>query len=76
MRIEIDIDDALISEAMQATGLPTKEAVAEAALRYFTTHHARKKALEELRGMGWHGDLDEMRSDIGPENGDHQDAAE
>jgi len=76
MRIEIDIDDALITEAMELTGLPTAEAVAEAALHYFTTHLSRRKALEELRGMGWHGDLDEMRSDIGEEKGDHQDAAE
>jgi len=76
MRMVIDIDDALITEAMTATGLPTKEAVTEAALRYYTTHHARKKALEELRGMGWYGDLDEMRSDMGPNKDDHQDAAE
>ena len=76
MRTNIEIDDALLAEAMELTGLPTKKAVIEKALQDFVGHHSRKKALEELRGMGWYGDLDEMRRDIDPETSDHQDAAE
>jgi Arc/MetJ family transcription regulator len=78
MRTNIDIDDALIAEAMELTGLTTKKAVVEKALRDFVAHHSRKKALEELKGMGWYGDLDAMREGRIPDmiEPDHQDAAE
>lgn len=76
MRIEIDIDDALITEAMELTGLPTPEAVVEKALRDYVSQRKLGKAWEELRGMGWHGDLDAMRRGNIPSLGDHQDAAE
>ena len=62
MRTNIEIDDALIAEAMELSGLPTKKAVVELALRELIEYHSRKKALDELTGMGWDGDLDEMRS--------------
>ncbi|AYD00285.1 type II toxin-antitoxin system VapB family antitoxin [Neorhizobium sp. NCHU2750] len=79
MRTNIEIDDTLLNEALEMTGLKTKKAVIEAALQHFVRHLGRKKAWEELRGMGWEGDLDEMRRDIDPEAPllpDRQDAAE
>jgi Arc/MetJ family transcription regulator len=76
MRTNIDLDDALMTEAMELTGLPTKKAVVEKALHDMVRHLSRKKAWEELRGMGWEGDLDEMRTDIDPETDETQDAAE
>ena len=79
MRTNIDIDEALLTEAMELTGLKTKKAVVEMALQHFVRHHNRKKAWEELRGLGWDGDLDEMRRDIDPNEpllSDHQDAVE
>ncbi|CAN7232046.1 type II toxin-antitoxin system VapB family antitoxin [Neorhizobium sp. LjRoot104] len=76
MRTNIDIDDALITEAMELTGLTTKKAVVEKALSDFVAHHSRKKAWEELRGMGWEGDLDAMREGRSPDTNSSQDAAE
>jgi Arc/MetJ family transcription regulator len=48
-------------EAMKATGLKTKRAVVEAGLRKLVQLKDQARALEELRGIGWDGDLDEMR---------------
>jgi Arc/MetJ family transcription regulator len=79
MRTNIELDDDLIAEAMELGGFKTKKAVIEAALQHFVRHLSRKKAWEELRGLGWEGDLDEMRRDIDPNAPllpDRQDAAE
>ena len=78
MRTNIDLDDELIAEAMELGGLTTKKAAVDQALRDFVAHHSRKKALEELKGLGWYGDLDAMREGRVPEmiEPDHQDAAE
>lgn len=63
MRTNIDIDDALLAAAMTITGLPTKKATIEHALRCLVELHDRKGALADLAGIGWEGDLDEMRRD-------------
>ena len=62
-RTNIDIDDALMAEAMQATGQTTKKATVEEALRHIVQVQRQLEALESLRGIGWDGDLDEMRRD-------------
>jgi Arc/MetJ family transcription regulator len=64
MRTNIDIDDELMERAMAATGLPTKKATVEEALRRLVRIQSRLEAIENMRGTGWHGDLDEMRTDI------------
>ena len=61
MRTNIDIDDALLSEAMKATGLTTKKATVEEALKRVVRAARQRKALDELHGIGWKGDLDAMR---------------
>ena len=61
MRTNIDIDDDLLAAAMAATGLPTKKATVEEALRQLVQQQRARKALEESAGIGWEGDLDEMR---------------
>ncbi|OWV68052.1 transcriptional regulator [Rhizobium sp. R339] len=63
MRTNIDIDDALLVAAMTATGLPTKKATVEQALRSLVERHRRTNAIANLSGIGWEGDLDEMRRD-------------
>ncbi|NTF86852.1 type II toxin-antitoxin system VapB family antitoxin [Agrobacterium rhizogenes] len=63
MRTNIDIDDALIAEAMAATGQSTKKATVEEALRSVVRWHRQKKAFDDLTGLGWDGDLEEMRRD-------------
>ena len=61
MRTNIDLDEALIREAMAVTGLPTKKATIEAALRLLVQGGRQKDAIRDMRGLGWEGDLDEMR---------------
>jgi Arc/MetJ family transcription regulator len=67
MRTNIDIDDDLMAQAMKATGQTTKKATVEAALRKAVMLSVQKEALEELWGLGWEGDLDQMRSDWTPD---------
>jgi Arc/MetJ family transcription regulator len=61
VRTNLDIDDALLALAMTATGLPTKEATVEEALRRLVETERRRDAIKTLAGLGWEGDLDEMR---------------
>ena len=61
MRTNIDIDEQLLAEAMVATGLPTKKATVEEALRRIVQLHRQQIAGEQMRGLGWIGDLDAMR---------------
>jgi Arc/MetJ family transcription regulator len=64
MRTNIDIDDALLREAMQALGLRTKKETVEEALRRIVRLHRQKLAVAELKGAGWEGDLDAMRDAV------------
>ncbi|WID98308.1 type II toxin-antitoxin system VapB family antitoxin [Bosea vestrisii] len=64
MRTNIELDDDLLAEAMEATGLPTKRATVEEALRILVREHHARRALRDLMGLGWEGDLDEMRTDL------------
>ena len=67
MRTNIDIDDTLLAEAMQISGQETKKATIEVVLRDFVLRARRRSAIDEMRGMGWEGDLDEMRRDWTPD---------
>ena len=63
MRTSIVIDDKLLREAQQATGLKTKRETVELALQTQVrlNHQAQLRA---LRGkVAWDGDLHEMRLD-------------
>jgi Arc/MetJ family transcription regulator len=66
MRTTIEIDDELLSRAMKATGLPTKRATVEAGLRLLVRVRKQARALAELEGLGWEGDLNEMRQSRRP----------
>ncbi|MBV9219641.1 MAG: type II toxin-antitoxin system VapB family antitoxin [Methylobacteriaceae bacterium] len=61
MRTNIEIDDELLAQAMAATGLATKRATVEEGLRVLVRVRKQAEALAELEGVGWEGDLDEMR---------------
>lgn len=65
MRTNIEIDDDLITAAMAATGLPTKKATVEEALRRLVRHHRQKQAIAEMAGLGWEGNLEAMREGRG-----------
>jgi len=61
MRTNIEIDDKLLSQAMGAAGLATKRATVEEGLRLLVRVRGQAKALADLRGLGWEGNLDRMR---------------
>jgi Arc/MetJ family transcription regulator len=61
VRTNIVLDDALVAEAMERTGIKTKRAVIEEALRILI-RLKRQEEIRNLRGkLHWEGDLDEMR---------------
>jgi Arc/MetJ family transcription regulator len=63
MRTNIEIDDALMAEAMRRSGAPTKRAAVEEALRLLIQTR-RQAGLRTLRGkVKWEGNLDDMRTD-------------
>lgn len=61
MRTNIVIDDKLMREAIRASGLKTKRATIEEALRVYV--QLKKQArIRRLRGkVQWEGNLEEMR---------------
>ena len=61
MRTNIDIDDGLMAEAMKVTGLATKKATVEEALRRVVVLERQREAIANMAGLGWEGDLDAMR---------------
>jgi Arc/MetJ family transcription regulator len=60
-RTNIEIDDELIAEAMRKYGLKTKKEAVDLALRRLVGPRLSPEFFESLRGIGWEGDLDEMR---------------
>jgi Arc/MetJ family transcription regulator len=63
VRTNIEIDDELLNEAMAATGLATKRATVEEALRQVVSQKRRREAIWATAGIGWDGDLESMRRD-------------
>lgn len=61
MRTNIDIDEDLLGEAIELSELKTKKAVVEEALKAIVRQRKQRRALDELWGIGWEGDLEEMR---------------
>lgn len=61
MRTKVEIDDALMAEAMKSSGAATKKAAVEEALRLLVRIKGQSP-IRELRGkVRWDGDLNEMR---------------
>ena len=69
-RISVEIDEAACAEVMRLYHLKTKREAINFALRWMAGYPippdpAKAMTLEEaraMRGIGWDGDLDEMRS--------------
>ncbi len=63
MRTNIVIDDALMADALKATGLKTKREAVELGLRTLLRLR-RQDEIRRFRGkLAWEGDLEAMRSD-------------
>lgn len=63
MRTNIVIDDALMLEALKATGLKTKKEAVELGLKTLVNLN-RQAAIKTLKGkLNWEGNLGDMRTD-------------
>jgi Arc/MetJ family transcription regulator len=63
MRTNIVIDDALMDEVLQATGLKTKKEAVELGLRTLLRLSAQAEIRRYRGKLAWEGDLEAMRLD-------------
>jgi Arc/MetJ family transcription regulator len=61
-RTNIDLDDGLVAEVMRRYGVTTKREAVDLALRRPVGTPLTKDFLLSIRGVGWAGHLDEIRS--------------
>jgi Arc/MetJ family transcription regulator len=62
-RTNIEIDDELVGRAMSIYRLSSKREAVDFALRKLVGERMSRDEMLAMEGMGWEGDLDEMRSD-------------
>jgi Arc/MetJ family transcription regulator len=60
MRTNIDIDEKLMDEAQSLSGLKTKRAVIDAALRMFVRVQHQKDILKLAGKVHWEGNIDDF----------------
>ena len=65
-RINVDIDDQACAEVMRRYRLATKREAINLALRMLAAETASVDEARSLRGIGWEGDLNAMRSNRAP----------
>ena len=59
----IELDDELVAEAMRRYRLGTKREAVDLALRRLVGPRLTTADLDAVCGIGWEGDLDEIRED-------------
>jgi Arc/MetJ family transcription regulator len=62
-RTNIDLDDELVAEVMRRYHLTTKREAVDLALRRLVGPRLTRQDIDAVRGIGWQGDLDELRRD-------------
>ena len=60
-RTNIVIDEKLLKDALEATGLKTRRELVDYALRELLRRESQKKILELKGRINWEGDLSSMR---------------
>jgi Arc/MetJ family transcription regulator len=60
-RTNIEIDDELVTRVMRRYELKTKKEAVDLALRQVAGTPLTQEFLDSVEGMGWDGDLGEMR---------------
>jgi len=63
LRTNIEIDEELVTAVMRRYELRTKKEAVDLALRRAAGMRLTREFLDEVEGMGWDGDLAEMRND-------------
>lgn len=62
MRTNVDLDDTLVKEAMEISGVNTKKAVLNMVLKEYIRKNNLKKILKYRGTNIWEGNLEEMRT--------------
>ena len=62
MPTNIVVDETLVAEAMDLTGIKTKRQVVDAALRTFVRLRRQRDILDLEGAIPWEGDLNAMRT--------------
>jgi Arc/MetJ family transcription regulator len=65
MRTNIEIDDKLMAEAQEASGLPTKKQTVEQALRLMVRLRQQQEAVAAFGKYRWRGNLARSRKGRG-----------
>jgi Arc/MetJ family transcription regulator len=65
-RTNIELDDQLVAEVMRRYGVATKREAVDLALRRLVGVPLTREFLQSLKGVGWGGDLDRLRSAESP----------
>jgi Arc/MetJ family transcription regulator len=65
-RTNIELDDELVATAMRRYGLRTKREAVDLALRRLVGPPLTQDFVDGLRGIGWDGDLEAMRTTSTP----------
>ena len=60
-RTNIVLDDELVAECQRATGIKTRRALIDYALRELLRHESQTKILKLKRKIHWEGDLNAFR---------------
>jgi Arc/MetJ family transcription regulator len=63
VRTNIEIDSELVGRVMRRYELKTKKEAVDLALRHLAGTPLTQEFLDSVHGMGWDGDLAEMRRD-------------
>ena len=67
MRTNVEIDDELMRQAMEASGKSTKKSVVDEALRLVVQLKRQEGILKLFGKVQWEGNLDEMRASRFPD---------
>jgi len=62
-RTNVVLDEKLVSAGLKATGLKTRRALIDHALRELVRHERQKKILELQGRVHWEGNLEEWRTE-------------
>ncbi len=60
-RTNIVLNESLVKEALKLSGIKTRREVVDAALQMLVRQKKQVRMIQRLKGIGWEGDLDQMR---------------
>ncbi len=60
-RTNVLLDDKIVEDCLKATGIKTRRALIDHALRELLRHESQTKILELKGKVHWEGDLNELR---------------